>query len=84
MEKVDVVSFQKCTADACNSDDAFCIYPKASVFDFVLDEDDMKTLNGMTEPANLAEFKALYQKCVCRDTPIQESREGVREEMTLD
>jgi len=56
----------------------------ASVFDFVLDEDDMKTLNGMTEPANLAEFKALYQKCVCRDTPIQESREGVREEMTLD
>ena len=56
----------------------------ASVFDFALDDEDMGVLNDMTEPANLEEFKALYQKCVCRDTPIQESREGVKEEITLD
>ena len=54
------------------------------MFDFELDDADMSTLNAMTEPANLEEFKGLYEKCVCRDTPIQDSREGVKQEITLD
>jgi hypothetical protein len=38
----------------------------------------------MTTPENLAAFKELYQKCVARDTPNQEAKEGVKEIITID
>ena len=40
----------------------------ANIFDFSLDEEDMKSLDGLTTEENLATFKALYEKCVFRDT----------------
>eukprot|EP00960_Hanusia_phi_P076385 768554-Hanusia_phi.AAC.4 len=73
------------------------------VFDFQLDEDDMLKLDSLTTPDSLAvscwgragdglmgcwqEFKALYDKCVVRDTPLAQlepSAQGVKKEILLD
>jgi len=41
-----------------------------AVFDWTLDDDDLLLLDALTSPEALATFKALYIKCVTRDTPI--------------
>lgn len=56
----------------------------AKVFDFKLSEADMTALSEMTTPETIAEFKALYEKCTVRDTPLAESRVGVKTSITYD
>jgi len=56
----------------------------ATVFDFELDSEDMDKLSGMTTPEAIAEYKKLYVKCIVRDTPIQDSGEGIKQDITLD
>jgi diketogulonate reductase-like aldo/keto reductase len=47
-----------------------------AVFDWELDSEDMGKLDALTTPENLETFKALYIKCVTRDTPIEGSEEA--------
>lgn len=54
------------------------------VFDFEISSDDMKTLCGMSTQDNVDVFKGLYEKCVVRDTPLAESKEGVKAVYTAD
>eukprot|EP00051_Salpingoeca_urceolata_P027633 m.482451 g.482451 ORF g.482451 m.482451 type:complete len:323 (+) comp22548_c0_seq1:2051-3019(+) len=56
----------------------------ADVFGFELDAEDFAKLDAMTVPENLETFKTLYEKCVVRDTPLADSREGVKLNVTLD
>jgi len=51
-----------------------------SLFDFSLDDQDMKFLDSLTTSQNLESFKSLYQKCVIRDTPLTE---GVKNNITI-
>jgi len=51
------------------------------IFDFELSPQDEKQLDALTTQQNLDAFKALYQKCVIRDTPL---KEGVKTEITVD
>lgn len=53
------------------------------VFGFVLNAEDMELLGTLTTEENLANFKALYQKSVVRDTPLQESGTGVKQDITV-
>eukprot|EP00941_MAST-03F_sp_MAST-3F-sp1_P004752 g4752.t1 len=46
----------------------------ASIFDFKLDDDDFKKLDGLTTVSNLTEFEELYRKCIVRDTSIKLDR----------
>jgi len=43
------------------------------VFDFTLDESDVSTLDGMTTPDTIEEYRALYFKCIVRDTPLEKA-----------
>jgi diketogulonate reductase-like aldo/keto reductase len=52
------------------------------VFSFVIDDTDMTALGNMTTQENIDGFKALYEKCVCRDTPIAETMAGVKTSIT--
>ena len=40
------------------------------------------SLDGLTEPASIEAFEALYRKCVVRDTPLEGTMEGVKAEIT--
>ena len=42
----------------------------------------MSSLDGLTEPASIEAFEALYRKCVVRDTPLEGTMEGVKAEIT--
>ena len=39
--------------------------------------------HSMTTPENLEEYRKLYIKCVVRDTPLQESGEGIKAKFTV-
>ena len=54
-----------------------------AIFDFALDEADMATLDGLTQPANLDAFLGLYQKCVVRDTPDAGKLELAKQQITI-
>lgn len=56
----------------------------AQVFDFTLDEDDMKTLDGLTTNDNIQTFYGLYKKCVNRDTTKDGTMDGVKTDITMD
>jgi len=56
----------------------------AAVFDFELSPTDMASLDALTTPEALQEFRALYAKCVVRDTPLAAGPEGVRADFTVD
>jgi len=56
----------------------------AEVFDFELSEADMTTLDELTTPDALETFKALYQKCVNRDTTKDGTMDGVKTDITID
>jgi len=51
------------------------------IFDFTLDDQDIQNLNALTTKQNLDAFKALYEKCVTRDTPL---KEGAKTNITVD
>jgi len=53
------------------------------VLDWTLDEGDMTKLDGLTTPAALEAYRALYTKCVVRDTPDAGRTELVRTELTV-
>jgi len=58
-----------------------------AVFDWSLDPADMAALDALTTPENLDAFKALYMKCVTRDTPIVGTPEAAaitRQTFTVD
>lgn len=50
----------------------------AQVLDWELTAEDMADLSGLTTEENLETFKALYIKCVLRDTPLEGTPEGSR------
>ena len=50
--------------------------------DWELGEEHMATLDGLTTPAALETFAALYRKCVTRDTPLDPAL--ARETLTVD
>ena len=54
------------------------------VFDFELSEEDMATLDALTTSDSLEAFKALYAKCVNRDTTKDGTMEGVKTDITID
>jgi len=54
------------------------------VFSFVLDEADMQILDNKTTPEAIATFKALYTKCVVRDTPDADRPELAKSVITED
>jgi diketogulonate reductase-like aldo/keto reductase len=54
------------------------------VFDFELSEEDMATLDALTTSDSLEAFKALYEKCVNRDTTKDGTMEGVKTDITID
>lgn len=56
----------------------------AQVFDFELEEEEMKELDGLTTPEAIATFEGLYRKCVNRDTSKDGTLEGVKMDITRD
>ena len=56
----------------------------AQVFDFALSAEDMQKLDELTTQENFETMKKQYEKSVCRDTPLQESREGMKTNITID
>ena len=56
----------------------------ALVFDFELSKEEMDELDALTTPEALVAFKALYQKCVNRDTSKDGTMDGVKMEITVD
>jgi diketogulonate reductase-like aldo/keto reductase len=56
----------------------------AQVFDFELDQKEMAELDSLTTPEALEAFKALYRKCVNRDTSKDGTMEGVKMDITID
>jgi len=56
----------------------------AEVFDFELTAKEMQELDNLTTPEALETFKALYQKCVNRDTAKDGTMEGVKMDITID
>jgi len=55
----------------------------AQVFDFEISTEDMKVLDSLTTPETLQTFKALYEKCVNRDTSKDGTMDGVKTTITL-
>lgn len=55
----------------------------AAVFDFELTTDDMATLDALTTPQALENFRDLYRKCVNRDTSKDGTMEGVKTDITI-
>ena len=49
---------------------------------FGLGQGELASLDGLTEPASIEAFEALYRKCVVRDTPLEGTMEGVKAEIT--
>ena len=43
-----------------------------------LDEADLDQLDSLTTPETLETFKALYEKCVYRDTPTPDRKDGIK------
>jgi len=56
----------------------------AEVFDFELTAKEMQELDNLTTPEALETFKALYHKCVNRDTAKDGTMEGVKMDVTID
>ena len=56
----------------------------AAVFDFSLDADDLAALDALTTRDALDAFRALYVKCVVRDTSAEGSTAGVKMDVTVD
>ncbi len=56
----------------------------ANVFDFVLTSDEMKELDGLTDPDAFETFFELYKKCVNRDTSKDGTMDGVKMNITKD
>jgi diketogulonate reductase-like aldo/keto reductase len=56
----------------------------AQVFDFILSDDEMNTLDNLTTPENVKAFVELYRKCVNRDTSKDGTLEGVKMSITED
>ena len=56
----------------------------AQVFDFVLSEEQMASLDDLTTPENVATFVELYRKCVNRDTSKDGTMDGVKMVITED
>ena len=56
----------------------------ARVFDFELGAEEMAELDGLTTPAALEAFAALYRKCVNRDTTKDGTLDGVKMDITVD
>lgn len=54
------------------------------VWGFELDGEDMSRLNSLTTQDNIDTFRELYHRCIVRDTPLAESWEQLREEITAD
>jgi diketogulonate reductase-like aldo/keto reductase len=54
----------------------------AHVFDFVLSEEQVATLDALTTDGAVAAFCDLYRRCVNRDTPLAGSMEGVKAVIT--
>ncbi len=58
-----------------------------SLFDFSLTQEEMSSLDALTTPESLDEFKALYLKCVVRDTPLEKlpvEEQGLHSSFTVD
>lgn len=47
-----------------------------------LDADDFSQLDALTTPEAIAAYKALYEKCVVRDTPLSEDDPGIKRDIT--
>lgn len=45
----------------------------AAIFDFELSDDDCKLLAALTDEASITTFKATYEKCRVRDTPMDKA-----------
>ncbi len=56
----------------------------AQVFDFELSKEEMDELDALTKPEAFDTFKALYQKCVNRDTTKDGTMDGVKMDITAD
>lgn len=57
-----------------------------SLFDFQLTEDEMAKLDTLTTSKSIDDFKALYLKCVVRDTPLENlevPQQGLKSAFTL-
>ena len=56
----------------------------ANVFQLAaaLDADDFSRLDALTTPEAIAAYKALYEKCVVRDTPLSEDDPGIKRDIT--
>lgn len=54
------------------------------VFDFELSKEEMDELDGLTTPETFTAFKALYEKCVNRDTTKDGTMDGVKMDITID
>jgi hypothetical protein len=52
-------------------------------FDFELTAEEMQTLDGLTTPESYEAYRQLYVKCVVRDTPLEATNEGVKNEVTV-
>jgi hypothetical protein len=60
--------------------------PRTGVLDFELESEALTKLDSLTTSESLAEFRALYEKCVVRDTPLAGTPEGeamVKRDITL-
>lgn len=55
----------------------------AQVFDFELDSEDLKIMDGLTTPEALDTFQGLYRKCVNRDTSKDGTMDGVKMDITI-
>lgn len=56
----------------------------ARVFHFALKEEEMKSLDDLTTPEAIENFKGLYRKCVNRDTSKDGTLDGVKMDITND
>jgi len=54
----------------------------ARVFDFALTPANVADLDGLTTPRAIQQFKALYEKCVVRDTPLSPDDERIKRDIT--
>jgi len=56
----------------------------AKVFDFILSDEDMESLDTLTTREAIQNFVALYRKCVNRDTSKDGTMDGVKMNITED
>ena len=58
-----------------------------ALFDFELSGEEMRALDQLTTPEALEDFKALYLKCIVRDTPLEKlpvDQQGLPSSFTVD